>query len=155
MNQIVTNSKNSKTIMQVKNHKLKVRLVMRTAFLALCAVLFALPAKAQQVVYMRNGNQTVNAGSANAVTFYDSGGPSAGPAYYWERWFQRNEDYTFTFNPAENGKKIKVTFNVYTAYLDNSGSNQAIGNNWSLRLNTAELSFYDGAEVDENNLIVN
>ena len=55
MNQIVTNSKNSKTIMQVKNHKLKARLVMRTAFLALCALIFVMPAKADETVKMKNG----------------------------------------------------------------------------------------------------
>lgn len=152
MNQIVTNPKNSKTTMQVKNHKLKARLVMRMAFLALCAVLFALPAKAQlNNVYMHTGSQTVP--SSGSINFYDAGGPSAGPAYYWERWFLRNEDYTFTFNPAETGKKVKVTFNEFTAYLDNGGYNHAIGDNWSLRLNTAELSIYDGTEVNEQNLI--
>ena len=136
--------------MQAKNHKLKACLAMKAAFIVLCSVLFALPAKAQNV-YMHTGTMTVP--SSGSISFYDSGGESHGPDYYWERWFQRNEDFTFTFSPAETGKKIKVTFNEFTAYLDNGGYNHAIGNNWSMRLNTAELSVYDGDAVDDANLI--
>ena len=150
MNELSTNQKNSKTIMQAKNHKLKACLAMKAAFIVLCSVLFALPAKAQNV-YMHTGTMTVP--SSGSISFYDSGGESHGPDYYWERWFQRNEDFTFTFSPAETGKKIKVTFNEFTAYLDNGGYNHAIGNNWSMRLNTAELSVYDGDAVDDANLI--
>ncbi len=131
--------------------KKKKCLSLMTFALAMLMVLFAIPAKAQDNVYMHNGSKTVGSGS---VTFLDSGGESAPtPDYYWERWFQRNEEYTFTFNPAESGKKIKVTFETFTAYSDNGGTNHSIGSDWSLRLNTAELSIYDGAEVNENNLI--
>ena len=126
-------------------------LSLKTFALAILMVLFAMPAKAQQKVYMHTGSMTVP--SSGSISFYDSGGESHGPEYYWERWFQRNEDFTFTFSPAETGKKIKVTFNEFTAYLDNGGYNHAIGNNWSMRLNTAELSVYDGDAVDDANLI--
>ena len=139
--------------MQMKKmvQKKKKCLSLMTFALAMLMVLFAIPAKAQDNVYMHNGSKTVGSGS---VTFLDSGGESAPtPDYYWERWFQRNEEYTFTFNPAESGKKIKVTFETFTAYSDNGGTNHSIGSDWSLRLNTAELSIYDGAEVNENNLI--
>lgn len=150
MNQLVTNKPNSKTIMRQILRKRKPRLTMRAVFLALCALIFVMPAKAQKV-YMHTGSMTVP--SSGTINFYDSGGESHGPEYYWERWFQRNEEYTFTFSPAENGKKVKVTFNEFTAYLDNGGYNHAIGNEWSMRLNTAELSVYDGDAVDDANLI--
>ena len=124
---------------------------LKKAALFLLFILFAgITAKAQNV-YMHTGSMTVP--SSGIINFYDSGGESHGPDYYWERWFQRNEGFTYTFNPAETGKKIKVTFNEFTAYSDNGGTNHAIGSNWSLRLNTAELSIYDGAEVNPDNLI--
>ena len=123
---------------------------LKTSLFVVLMAVFAMPLKAQNV-YMHTGSMTVP--SSGTVNFYDSGGESHGPDYYWERWFQRNEEFTFTFNPAETGKKIKVTFNEFTAYLDNGGYNHAIGNTWSMRLNTAELSVYDGTEVDEANLI--
>lgn len=118
--------------------------------MALLTVLFSLSAKAQNV-YMHTGSMTVP--SSGTINFYDSGGESHGPEYYWERWFQRNEEFTYTFNPAESGKMIKVTFNAFTAYSDNGGTNHPIGSDWSLRLNTAELSIYDGSEVNADNLI--
>jgi hypothetical protein len=124
---------------------------LKTSLLMLLLMCFAGAAQAQNSVYMHTGSMTV---SSNAtISFYDSGGESHGPDYYWERWFQRNEEFTFTFSPAETGKKMKVTFNEFTAYLDNGGNNHAIGNDWSLRLNTAELSIYDGTEVNPSNLI--
>ena len=124
---------------------------LKKAALFLLFILFAgITAKAQNV-YMHTGSMTVP--SSGIINFYDSGGESHGPDYYWERWFQRNEGFTYTFNPAETGKKIKVTFNEFTAYSNNGGLNHAIGSNWSLRLNTAELSIYDGAEVNPDNLI--
>lgn len=123
---------------------------LKTSLLLLMMVCFAGAAQAQNV-YMHTGSMTVS--SSGTINFYDSGGESHGPDYYWERWFQRNEEFTYTFNPAETGKKIKVTFNEFTAYSDNGGSNHAIGSNWSLRLNTAELFIYDGAEVNSDNLI--
>lgn len=123
---------------------------LKTSLLLLMMVCFAGAAQAQNV-YMHTGSMTVS--SSGTINFYDSGGESHGPDYYWERWFQPNEEFTYTFNPAETGKKIKVTFNEFTAYSDNGGTNHAIGSNWSLRLNTAELSIYDGAEVNPDNLI--
>lgn len=150
MNQLITNKTKSKTIMRQNLRKRKSRLVMRATFLALCALIFMVPAKAQNV-YMHTGSMTVP--SSGTVNFYDSGGESHGPDYYWERWFQRNEEFTYTFSPAETGKKIKVTFNTFTAYSDNGGTNHPIGSDWSLRLNTAELSVYDGSEVNADNLI--
>lgn len=143
MNQIVTNSKNSKTIMQVKNHKLKVRLAMRTAFLALCAVLFALPVKAQTVVKMKNGNMTVP-GSGNYL-FYDSGGawmvkPSLDPNndVNWARMYQHNETYELTFvpnsTPGTEQTGVVVTFNY-------------------LLVNDDYLAVYEGASVASGTLI--
>ena len=143
MNQIVTNSKNSKTIMQVKNHKLKARLVMRTAFLALCAVLFALPVKAQTVVKMKNGNMTVP-GSGNYL-FYDSGGawmvkPSLDPNndVNWARMYQHNETYELTFvpnsTPGTEQTGVVVTFNY-------------------LLVNDDYLAVYEGASVASGTLI--
>ena len=123
---------------------------LKASLLLLMLVCFAGAAQAQNV-YMHTGSMTVP--SNGTINFYDSGGESHGPDYYWERWFQRNEEFTYTFNPGESGKKIKVTFNEFTAYLDNGGYNHAIGTDWSLRLNTAELSIYDGAEVNASNLI--
>jgi hypothetical protein len=146
MNQIVTNSKNSKTIMQVKNHKLKVRLVMRTAFLALCAVLFALPAKAQQLpdpFNMTRGTYTVQ--NQKVYKFYDSGGPDLytpeedpNNDYNWVTWYQPNEDITVTLNPGTAGYGVQVDFSFDKAYLN---------------INNDYLSFYDGSTASEANLI--
>ncbi len=137
MNQIVTNSKNSKTIMQVKNHKLKVRLVMRTAFLALCAVLFALPVQAAETVKMKNGSVTVP--TTGEIQFYDSGGPDI--AYpedpngiNWMTWYQQNEEYHLTFMPADDNKGIQFAFDY-------------------LRVNNDFLRFYEGETVSADNLI--
>ena len=65
--------------------KRKPRLLMRAAFLALCALIFVVPAKAQNV-YMHTGTMTVP--SSGSISFYDSGGESHGPDYYWERRLQ-------------------------------------------------------------------
>ena len=128
--------------------KKKKCLSLMTFALALLMVLFAIPAKAQDNVYMHTGSTTV-VGSSK-IKFYDSGGRHSGPSYYWERWFQRNESYTFTFMP-EAGKKIKVTFKPFEAYTDNNGASSphvfTSHTNWALRLNTAELSIYDGEEL--------
>ena len=137
MNQIVTNSKNSKTIMQVKNHKLKARLAMRTAFLALCAVLFALPVQAAETVKMKNGSVTVP--TTGEIQFYDSGGPDI--AYpedpngiNWMTWYQHNEEYHLTFMPADDSKGIQFAFDY-------------------LRVNNDWLRFYEGESVNADNLI--
>lgn len=146
MNQIVTNPKNSKTIMQVKNHKLKVRLAMRTAFLALCAVLFALPVKAQQLpdpFNMTRGTYTVQ--NQKVYKFYDSGGPDLytpeedpNNDYNWVTWYQPNEDITVTLNPGTAGYGVQVDFSFDKAYLN---------------INNDYLSFYDGSTASEANLI--
>lgn len=137
MNQIVTNPKNSKTIMQVKNHKLKVRLAMRTAFLALCAVLFALPVQAAEIVKMKNGSVTVP--TTGEIQFYDSGGPDI--AYpedpndiNWMTWYQHNEEYHLTFMPADDSKGIQFAFDY-------------------LRVNNDFLRFYEGETVSADKLI--
>ena len=137
MNQIVTNPKNSKTTMQVNNHKLKVRLAMRTAFLALCAVLFALPVKAQQLpdpFNMTRGTYTVQ--NQKVYKFYDSGGPDLytpeedpNNDYNWVTWYQPNEDITVTLNPGTAGYGVQVDFSFDKAYLN---------------INNDYLSFYDG-----------
>lgn len=146
MNQIVTTPKNSKTSMQVKKHKLKVRLAMRTAFLALCAVLFALPAKAQQLpdpFNMTRGTYTVQ--NQKVYKFYDSGGPDLytpeedpNNDYNWVTWYQPNEDITVTLNPGTAGYGVQVDFSFDKAYLN---------------INNDYLSFYDGSTASEANLI--
>lgn len=127
---------------------------MRAVFLALCALIFAVPTMAQQNVYMHTGSSTLVGN--DVVKFYDSGGESSGPEYYWERWFLRNEDYTYTFKAA-TGYRVKVTFKQFTAYTDNNSQSPAhvftTHPMWSLRLNTAELSIYDGMTTDAENLI--
>ena len=134
----------------VSNRQKKKRLIVKAFVMTLFMALFTQFAQAQDV-YMHTGSRTVTSGEK--VKFYDTGGASSGPDYYWERWFQRNEEFTFTFVPAESGKKIKATFNEFTAYLDNGGYNHAIGADWSLRLNTAVLKVYAGNDVNEANLI--
>ena len=146
---------NQKTTNQmVSNRQKKKRLIVRAFVMTLFMALFTQFAQAQDV-YMHTGSRTVVGN--DVVKFYDSGGKSSGPAYYWERWFMRNEDYTFTFKPGEDGKKIKVTFKQFTAYTDNDGAQAAHAfidhPQWALRINTAELSFYDGLTTDAENLI--
>jgi hypothetical protein len=154
MNQLVTNKTKSKTIMRQNLRKWKSRLVMRATFLALCALIFVVPTMAQTNVYMHTGSSTLVGN--DVVKFYDSGGESSGPEYYWERWFLRNEDYTYTFKAA-TGYRVKVTFKQFTAYTDNNSQSPAhvftTHPMWSLRLNTAELSIYDGMTTDAENLI--
>ena len=79
--------------MQMKKmvQKKKKCLSLMTFALAMLMVLFAIPAKAQNV-YMHTGSMSVP--SSGAINFYDSGGESHGPDYYWERWFQRGEEFT-------------------------------------------------------------
>ena len=138
--------------MKKKLQKLKC-FSLKTFALAILMVAFAMPAKAQtNKVYMHNGSRTLV--GDEKINFYDSGGQSSGPSYYWERWFQRSEDYTFTFKP-ESGKKIKVTFKHFVAFTDNNGANEPhpflVHDQWALRLNTAELSIYDGEDTDPAN----
>ena len=127
---------------------------LKASLLMLMMVLFAMPAMAQQNVYMHTGSRTLVGNEV--VNFYDSGGESSGPAYYWERWFSRGEDYTFTFKPA-TGKKIKVTFKQFTAYTDNNGHSQAHAfinhPQWALRVNDGELSIYNGLTTNAEDLI--
>ena len=134
--------------------KRKPCLTMRAVFLALCALIFVVPTMAQTNVYMHTGSSTLVGN--DVVKFYDSGGESSGPEYYWERWFLRNEDYTYTFKAA-TGYRVKVTFKQFTAYTDNNSQSPAhvftTHPMWSLRLNTAELSIYDGMTTDAENLI--
>ena len=61
---------------------------MRFLFAAL--FLFGAASVQAQNVYMHTGSMTVP--SSGSISFYDSGGESHGPDYYWERWFQRNEE---------------------------------------------------------------
>jgi hypothetical protein len=99
---------------------------------------FGLNAKAQTNVYMNHsGIEQVSHGAS--VNFYDEGGPSLGPDYYWERWYKHNSDNTITFRPKITGERIKVTFHTFEAYSDNGGTNHAIGSDWSLRINDDHL----------------
>ena len=82
-------------------------LSLKTFAVAVLMAIFAMPAMAQTNVYMHTGSSTVTGNEV--INFYDAGGKSSGPEYYWERWFMRNEDYTYTFK-AESNKKIMVTF---------------------------------------------
>ena len=173
MNQIVTNPKNSKTIMQVKNHKLKARLVMRMAFLALCALIFVVPAKAQRNVLMQNGSTTLTVGET--VNFYDSHGPSARSAAdgnkmgvnYWDKWYVKNEGngngFVYTFN-APDGYDVKVEFKTFEAYgWSDAGDYTAVPpvspyncasiGEWAFRVNDDWLYAYEGTAVLENKLI--
>ena len=136
-----TNQKNNKTIMQINSSKLKVCFVMKAAFLAICAVFLALPARAQtsETLKMTNGTRQV---PANGYLFYDSGGPLLfDPAtdpenaneYNWTTWYQHNEEYTLTLTVPE-GYGIEVEFT-------------------KLLINNDFLSFYEGNTVAEENLI--
>ncbi|MBR4468436.1 MAG: chitobiase/beta-hexosaminidase C-terminal domain-containing protein [Bacteroidales bacterium] len=160
--------------MQVKNHKLKARLVMRTAFLALCALIFVVPAKAQRNVLMQNGSTTLTAGET--VNFYDSHGPSEASAAdgnkmrvnYWDKWYATNEangsGFIHTFN-APQGYDVKVVFKKYTAYgWSDEGDYQSVppvapyncaplDEQWALRINDDNLYAYQGTTTLESNLI--
>ncbi len=159
MNQIVTNSKNSKTIMQVKNHKLKVRLAMRAAFLALCAVLFALPAKAQTRAendfYIHNGTEKVERGIT--YNFYDFEGPCANDETgtdYWDQWYSVNKTYTYTLRPKVEGDKIKVTFKQFKDWeWDNITEAPYVAGYLSLQINDDYLTAYSGTTANPAYLI--
>lgn len=142
---IITNSKNSQTNMRQTLRKRKLRLVTRAAFLALCALIFAMPAKAQTKandIRMKTGNQTI---SDNVVyNFYDTGGPYVMPPeedpnnnYNWVTWYQHNESFLLhLINPlADQGKGIKLIFNY-------------------LLINNDHLKIYEGDLEDESKLIV-
>ncbi len=138
------------------NRQKKRRLPLKTLMVAMFLALFTQFANAQ--VYMHDGNSYVG---NSGVKFYDSGGPSKGPANFWLHWFGRNQDFTYTFNPETAGYAIQVDFGTFTAYTDNNGANDPhalldpsqVEATFSLRLNDAELSIYDGAAVDESKLI--
>ena len=134
MNQIVTPPKNSNSIMQMTRQKRKVSLVMRAAFMMICALCFAIPAQAQQALKMTNGTRQV---PNNGFLFYDSGGPLLfDPAtdpenaneYNWTTWYQHNEGYTLTLTVPE-GNGVKVEFS-------------------KLLINNDFLYFYEGDVVD-------
>ena len=90
---------------------------LRASLLLLMMVCFALPAEAQEVVKMKNGNMTVP--STGHFVFYDSGGehqqtPMNDPnnEYNWVNMYQHSEVYELTFVPNtttdQNG--VLVTF---------------------------------------------
>ena len=142
---IITDSKNNQPIMRQTLRKQKLRLVTRAAFLALCALIFAMPAKAQTKANefrMKTGNQTI---SDNVVyNFYDSGGPyvmtpeeDPNNDYNWVSWYQHNESFLLhLINPlADQDKGIKLIFNY-------------------LLINNDHLKIYEGDIEDESKLIV-
>lgn len=155
MNQLITKSKNSKTIMRQNLRKRKPRLTMRAAFLALCALIFVVPTMAQQTnIYMKDGNRTIQRGDG-VINFYDSHGPSQ-QTNYWETWYSHNENFTYVFKPAVNGDKIKVTFKPFAAYAEPADPNSAMGDpigNWTLRLNDDVLTIYNGNGAVDANII--
>ncbi|MBR3710033.1 MAG: choice-of-anchor J domain-containing protein [Bacteroidales bacterium] len=134
----------------ISNRQKKKRLFVRTLVMTLFMALFTQIAQAQ--VYMHNGSSYAG---TSGVKFYDSGGPSKGPANYWLHWFGRNQEFTYTFNPEQNGYAMQVDFEAFTAYTDNNGANDAhaLNGNFALRLNNAELSIYEGDAVNPNKLI--
>ena len=126
---------------------------LKASLLMLMMVLFAGMATAQtNNVYMHTGETYV---STSGLNFYDSGGASHGPANYWNHWFGSNQDFTHVFRPQTEGQAIQVDFEEFTAYTDNNGTNPAhnLDGQFSLRLNNAELYVYEGAAVNEDNLI--
>ena len=155
MNQLITNKTKSKTIMRQNLRKRKSRLVMRATFLALCALIFVVPALAQTpTVLMKDGNYTIQR-NTGVINFYDSHGASQ-QTNYWESWYNHNENFTFVFKPAVTGDKIKVTFQPFRAYAEPADPNSAVGVDigyWTLRLNEDYLTVYDGnGAVDANEI---
>ena len=148
MNQLITKSKNSKTIMRQNLRKRKPRLMLRAAFLALCALIFVVPAKAQTNVYMHSGTQNVT----GTLNFYDSGGASSvDGSYYWEKWYQHNENATIVFKNGDS--PIQVTFGQFHAWGDKAdGTVEDLGL-FSLRVNNDHLYVYDGENADDEKLI--
>ena len=132
------------------NRQKRRRLPWRTLVVAMCLALF--PQIAQAQVYMHDGSSYVG---TSGVKFYDSGGPSKGPSNYWLHWFGRNQEFTYTFSPETSGQAIQIDFESFTAYTDNNGTHDAhaLANTFSLRLNDAELSVYEGTTVRPENLI--
>ncbi len=128
--------------------KRKPRLVMRAAFLALCALIFMVPAKAQTNVYMHSGTQNVT----GTLNFYDSGGASSvDGSYYWEKWYQHNENATIVFKNGDS--PIQVTFGQFHAWGDKAdGTVEDLGL-FSLRVNNDHLYVYDGENADDEKLI--
>ena len=148
MNQLITNKTKRKTIMREKLRKRKPRLLMRAAFLALCALIFVVPAKAQTNVYMHSGTQNVT----GTLNFYDSGGASSvDGSYYWEKWYQHNENATIVFKNGDS--PIQVTFGQFHAWGDKAdGTVEDLGL-FSLRVNNDHLYVYDGENADDEKLI--
>lgn len=128
--------------------KRKPRLLMRAAFLALCALIFVVPAKAQTNVYMHSGTQNVT----GTLNFYDSGGASSvDGSYYWEKWYQHNENATIVFKNGDS--PIQVTFGQFHAWGDKAdGTVEDLGL-FSLRVNNDHLYVYDGENADDEKLI--
>jgi len=137
---------------------------MKNSFkmLALCLGAFfglaSLSAKAQSTevnIYMKDGTQTVDHTDGKTYNFYDSHGPSSGPASYWDRWYNNNEEFIFTFKPASPNYKIKVAFQTFTAYTDNDGTTdpEALPDPWALRLNDDYLYVYEGEGISNAKLI--
>ena len=106
-----------------KNRKLN---KLKASLLLLMMVLFAMPVKAQEPIYMSQNLATYQVPSGGYL-FYDSGGPETG-AYY-----QFYEDFTYTFT-VESGF-VKIVFS-------------------ELRLNNDHMYIYDGTTTAEANLIV-
>ena len=154
----IITDKNNQLIMRQTLRKRKLCLVTRAAFLALCALIFVTPAKAQDVL-MRDGT-TVIERNMGTIHFYDSHGPSQ-PHNYWEHWYNPSEEFTYVFKPKVAGDKIKVTFGLFTAYGDEPGVTYPDPNNydgvsigqWTLRLNDDFLDVYQGEEASSANLI--
>jgi hypothetical protein len=140
---------NKITNQMVSNRQKKKRLFVSAFVMTLFMALFTQFAQAQ--VYMHDGSSYVG---TSGVKFYDSGGPSKGPANYWLHWFSRNE-FTYTFNPETAGDAIQVDFESFMAYTDNNGTNSAhaLLGTYSMRLNDATLSVYEGTAVDPTKLI--
>lgn len=129
--------------------------------------LIAAPAKAQTTdIFMRDGSTTIER-SSGTINFYDSHGPSRAHNY-WEGWYNHGEGFTYIFKPQNPDDKIKVTFNLFTAYRDPTTADTdeyaqmlADGNNydgvsiggWALHLNDDELSVYQGEGRSDETLI--
>ena len=86
---------------------------LKASLLLLMMVCFALPAEAQEVVKMKNGNMTVP--STGYYQFFDSGGehqqtPMNDPnnEYNWVNMYQHSEVYELTFVPNTTTDQIGV-----------------------------------------------
>ena len=119
---------------------------LKTGLLLLVMVLFAGAATAQTLpdpFNMTRGTYTVQ--NSKVYKFYDSGGPDLytpeedpNNDYNWVTWYQPNEDITVTLLPGTSGYGIEVDFSFTGAYLN---------------INNDFLSFYDGSQATDANLI--